>query len=64
MTERIVNQLLTSVDGLESMERVVVLAATNRPDILDGALLRTGRFDRLIYVPPPDVKARVAVLKV
>ncbi len=64
VTERIVNQLLTSVDGLESMERVVVLAATNRPDILDEALLRTGRFDRLIYVPPPDAKARLAVLKV
>jgi transitional endoplasmic reticulum ATPase len=64
VTERIVNQLLTSVDGLESMERVVVLAATNRPDILDEALLRTGRFDRLIYVPPPDLKARRAILAV
>ncbi len=64
VTERIVNQLLTSIDGLETLERVVVLAATNRPDIIDEALLRTGRFDRLIYVAPPDLTARVAILKV
>ncbi len=64
VTERIVNQLLTSIDGLEALERVVVLAATNRPDILDEALLRTGRFDRLLFVGPPDAAGRVEVLKV
>lgn len=64
VTERIVNQLLTSIDGLESLERVLVLAATNRPDILDEALLRTGRFDRMLYVAAPDVKARLGILKV
>jgi transitional endoplasmic reticulum ATPase len=64
VTERIVNQLLTSVDGLESLERVLVLAATNRPDIIDEALLRTGRFDRLLYVEPPNVTGRLEVLKV
>ena len=64
VTERIVNQLLTSIDGLESLERVLVLAATNRPDILDEALLRTGRFDRLLYVEPPNVAGRLEILKV
>ena len=64
VTERIVNQLLTSIDGLESLERVLVLAATNRPDILDEALLRTGRFDRLVYVEPPNVAGRLEILKV
>jgi transitional endoplasmic reticulum ATPase len=64
VTERIVNQLLTSIDGLESLERVLVLAATNRPDIIDEALLRTGRFDRLLYVEPPNVAGRLEILKV
>ena len=64
VTERIVNQLLTSIDGLESLERVLVIAATNRPDIVDEALLRTGRFDRLLYVEPPDVTGRLEILKV
>ncbi len=64
VTERIVNQLLTSIDGLESLERVLVLAATNRPDILDEALLRTGRFDRLLYVEPPNTAGRLEILKV
>ncbi len=64
VTERIVNQLLTSIDGLESLERVLVLAATNRPDILDEALLRTGRFDRLVYVEPPNLAGRLEILKV
>ncbi len=58
------NQLLTSIDGLESLERVLVLAATNRPDILDEALLRTGRFDRLLYVEPPNYDGRLEILKV
>ncbi|MEM0093264.1 MAG: CDC48 family AAA ATPase [Thermofilum sp.] len=64
VTDRIVNQLLTEMDGLERLEGVVVIGATNRPDILDPALLRPGRFDRLIYVPPPDEKARFEILKV
>ncbi|MEJ2779302.1 CDC48 family AAA ATPase [Stygiolobus sp. RP850M] len=64
VTERIVNQLLAEMDGIEKLENVVVIAATNRPDILDPALLRPGRFDRLIYVPPPDKKARLEILKV
>lgn len=64
VTERVVNQLLTSMDGLESMEGVVVIGATNRPDMVDPALLRAGRFDRLILVPAPDEKARFEILKV
>ncbi len=64
VTDRIVNQLLTELDGIEPLRRVVVIAATNRPDILDPALLRPGRFDRLIYVPPPDYKARIEIFKV
>ncbi|MGC9097128.1 MAG: ATP-binding protein, partial [Infirmifilum sp.] len=64
VTERVVSQLLTEMDGLERLEGVVVIAATNRPDIIDPALLRPGRFDRLIYVPPPDEKARLEIFKV
>ncbi|PLJ76951.1 MAG: AAA family ATPase, partial [Thermofilum sp. NZ13] len=64
VTDRIVNQLLTEMDGLERLEGVVVIAATNRPDIIDPALLRPGRFDRLVYVPPPDEKARLEIFKV
>jgi transitional endoplasmic reticulum ATPase len=64
VTDRIVNQLLTEMDGLEKLEGVVVIGATNRPDILDPALLRPGRFDRLVYVPPPDRAARLEILKV
>jgi transitional endoplasmic reticulum ATPase len=62
--DRIVNQLLTEMDGIEPLQRVTVIAATNRPDLLDPALLRPGRFDRLIYVPPPDKKARLEIFKV
>ncbi|WP_404813128.1 CDC48 family AAA ATPase [Infirmifilum lucidum] len=64
VTERVVSQLLTEMDGLERLEGVVVVAATNRPDIIDPALLRPGRFDRLIYVPPPDEKARLEIFRV
>ena len=64
VTDRIVNQLLTEMDGIERLENVVVIAATNRPDILDPALLRPGRFDRLIYVPPPDINSRYEIFKV
>ncbi|MEM2869543.1 MAG: CDC48 family AAA ATPase [Thermoplasmata archaeon] len=62
--ERVVNQLLTSLDGLERLDNVIVLAASNRPDMIDPALLRPGRLDRLILVPPPDRAARLAILKV
>ncbi|MCS7121167.1 MAG: CDC48 family AAA ATPase [Archaeoglobaceae archaeon] len=62
--ERVLNQLLTEMDGLEELRGVVVIAATNRPDILDPALLRPGRFDRLIYVRPPDKKSRLAIFKI
>jgi transitional endoplasmic reticulum ATPase len=64
VTESMVNQLLTSIDGMEGMEEVVVIGATNRPDILDNGLLRAGRFDRLIKVSAPDEPARLAILKV
>jgi len=64
VTERIISQLLTEMDGLEELRKVVVIAATNRPDLVDPALLRPGRFDRLIYVPPPGYKARVEILKI
>ncbi|AAY80205.1 CDC48 family AAA ATPase [Sulfolobus acidocaldarius] len=64
VTERIVNQLLAEMDGIVPLNKVVIIAATNRPDILDPALLRPGRFDRLIYVPPPDKTARFEILKV
>jgi transitional endoplasmic reticulum ATPase len=64
VTERIVNQLLTSIDGLETLEGVVVIAATNRPDMVDNALLRAGRFDRLIQVPVPDREARREILEI
>ncbi len=64
VTGRMVNQLLTSMDGIEVLENVVVIGATNRPDILDRALLRAGRFDRLLLVPVPDKNARFKILKV
>ena len=64
VTERIVNQLLTSMDGVEVLQGVVVIGATNRPDILDRALIRAGRFDKMIYIPPPDKEARLKILKV
>ncbi|AHL22449.1 CDC48 family AAA ATPase [Thermococcus nautili] len=64
VTDRLINQLLTEMDGIERNSGVVVIAATNRPDILDPALLRPGRFDRLVLVPAPDEKARLEILKV
>ncbi|MEM1948317.1 MAG: CDC48 family AAA ATPase [Candidatus Caldarchaeum sp.] len=64
VTDRIVNQLLTEMDGMQSLKGVVVMGATNRPDILDPALLRPGRFDRVLYVPPPDKAARLAIFKI
>ncbi len=64
VTDRVVSQLLTEMDGLVSLEDVVVLAATNKPHLIDDALLRPGRFDRLIYIPPPDYATRLEILRV
>ena len=64
VTERVISQLLTELDGLEVLTNVVTIAATNRPDIIDPALLRPGRFDRLLYVPPPDKESRKLILKI
>ncbi len=63
VTGRVISQLLTEIDGIISLEDIVVIAATNRPDIVDPAILRPGRFDRLIYVPEPQQKARLEILK-
>jgi len=64
VNERVVNQMLTEMDGLESLNDVVIIAATNRPDILDPALLRQGRFDRVILVPVPKEEARKKILEI
>jgi transitional endoplasmic reticulum ATPase len=64
VTERVISQLLTEMDGLITLEDIVVIAATNRPDIVDPAVLRPGRFDRLIYVPEPDEKGRLEIFKI
>ena len=64
VTKRVVNQLLTEMDGLEELEDVAIIAATNRPDILDAGLMRPGRFDRHIQVKEPDEEARVSIFKV
>ncbi|MFX1262874.1 MAG: AAA family ATPase, partial [Promethearchaeota archaeon] len=64
VTERMVSQLLTEMDGLESMKDLVVVAATNRPDLIDRALLRKGRFDRWIYIPPPTAQGREAIFEI
>jgi transitional endoplasmic reticulum ATPase len=63
VTERVVNQLLAEMDGMEELKGVVVLAATNRPDMIDPALLRPGRFDEIVYVPIPDEKARLEIFR-
>lgn len=64
VTESVVSQILTELDGLEELKNVVVLGATNRPDMIDTALLRPGRLDRIIYVPPPDAESRKKIFKV
>jgi transitional endoplasmic reticulum ATPase len=63
VTDRVVAALLTELDGVEPLRDVVVLGATNRPELIDPALLRPGRLERLVYVPPPDAPARAAILR-
>lgn len=62
-TDRVVASLLTELDGVEALRNVIVIGATNRPDLVDPALLRPGRLERLIYVPPPDAAARAEILR-
>jgi transitional endoplasmic reticulum ATPase len=62
-TDRVVAALLTELDGVETLRNVVVVGATNRPDLVDAALLRPGRLERLVYVPPPDASARAEILR-
>jgi transitional endoplasmic reticulum ATPase len=64
VNERVISQLLTELAGIEPLRDVVVLAATNRPDMIDPALLRPGRFDRVVYIPPPDEKSRKHILEI
>jgi len=64
VSERVVNQLLTELDGLEEMENVMVIGATNRPDMIDPALIRSGRFDRLVMVGEPGTEGREEILKI
>ncbi|RLF31992.1 MAG: ATPase, partial [Thermoplasmata archaeon] len=64
VTETVVNQLLTSIDGLEQLSDLVIIGATNRPDIIDPSLLRPGRFDELLLVGPPDKEAREEIFKI
>ena len=64
VSERVISQLLTEMDGLVTLEDIVVIAATNRPDMVDPAVLRPGRFDRLIYVPEPDEKSKLEIFKI
>jgi transitional endoplasmic reticulum ATPase len=64
VTERVISQLLTELDGLEILTNVLVIGATNRPDIIDAALLRPGRFDRLLFVPPPDYDSRIKIIEI
>ena len=62
--ERVISQLLTELAGIEPLRDVVILAATNRPDMIDPALLRPGRFDRVVYIPPPDEESRKLILEI
>jgi transitional endoplasmic reticulum ATPase len=63
-SEHVISQLLTEMDGIEALVNVVVIGASNRPDMIDPAILRPGRFDRLIFVPPPDNATRLQILKI
>lgn len=62
--DRVMNQLLTEIDGVGPMKNLFFVGATNRPELLDEALLRPGRLDQLIYIPLPDLPARVSILQV
>ena len=64
VSNRVVNQLLASMDGVESLDGVIVVAATNRPEMIDPALLRSGRFERVLHVPPPDKPARESIMEI
>jgi len=64
VSNRVVNQLLASMDGVESLDGVIIVAATNRPEMIDPALLRSGRFERVLHIPPPDVGAREAIFTI
>ncbi|MEK6875552.1 MAG: AAA family ATPase, partial [Nanoarchaeota archaeon] len=64
VTERVLNQLLAEMDGLEDLKDVIIVAATNRPDMLDPALLRPGRFDRILLVNAPEEEGRLNILKI
>ena len=64
MSDRVLTQLLTELDGVETLKDVIMVAATNRPDMIDKALLRPGRIDRIIYVPLPDTEARKEIFKI
>jgi transitional endoplasmic reticulum ATPase len=64
VTDRVISQLLTEIDGITALQDVVVITATNRPDMVDPAVLRPGRFDRLIYVPEPGEEGRLQILKI
>jgi AAA family ATPase len=62
--DRVLSQMLNELDGVSPLNNVLFLAATNRPDIIDEALMRSGRIDRIIYIPPPDLKARIEIFKI
>ena len=64
VSNRVVNQLLASMDGVESLDGVIIVAATNRPEMIDPALLHSGRFERVLHVPPPDIGARETIFKI
>ncbi|MEM1654742.1 MAG: CDC48 family AAA ATPase [Nitrososphaerota archaeon] len=64
VSSRVTSQILAEMDGIEELTDVIVIGATNRPDLLDPAILRPGRFDKLIYVPPPEEKSRYQILKI
>ena len=64
MTEQVLNQILAEMDGLEELQNVIIIGATNRPDMLDPAILRPGRFDRLLLVGPPSKEGRLEILKI
>lgn len=64
VSERVISQLLTEMDGITTLQDIVIIAATNRPDLVDPAVLRPGRFDRLIYVPEPDEKSRLRIFSI